>query len=342
MRFSHIPIPREHHPTAAAIASLSRRLGFQPNDEIQDWERYFADPDRIGEFLDLYSNGNLDTEEKYLLMDLVLASAIDAEGDTPKRLQWATIERTLIADYDIHRWTVWYWAGIDEETGIAYNDHRISRRMQVLLVQQFEAEQKHLGKQAAKPELPTDGPFSAFWQLHFPGHLPAGFCMRKSLHERWIRIHALPASKRYAETEAEREILLHRANALAQAVLGENEICWLVVSRADNDPIKNDEPALESFDFNPAFAWSEEEGFDPLENMVAHAAECQWNAGQFDHLLLRIAAFEEPITFWVSQTTRAIFSPYDGGFDIILPDSSRVAAFKADHKDWLPDNLIGL
>lgn len=342
MRFSHIPIPREHHPTAAAIASLSHQLGFQTNDEIQDWERHFADPGRIGEFLNLYSNGKLDAEEKYLLMDLILASAVHAEGDVPNQNQWATIEKTLKSDYDLHRWTVWYWADIDEQTGIAYNDHRISRRMQAILVHQFEAEQKRQGKDVAPPELPPDGPFSAFWQSYFPDHLPAGFCLRKSLNGRWVRFHALPESKRYAESDTEREILLHRANTLAEAVIGDNEICWLVVGRPDDDPINNGEPAFETFDFNPAFTWSEAEDFDPLENMVAHAAECQWNARRFDHLLLRVADFEEPILFWVSQTTRAIFSPYDGGFDIILPDPAQIAALKACHKDWLPDNLIGL
>tara|TARA_R110000850_G_scaffold273518_2_gene410076 strand:+ start:3013 stop:3438 length:426 start_codon:yes stop_codon:yes gene_type:complete len=132
--FHTFPVPPERHPTAEARASLNVHLEFDDDNQIQDWERYFADETRIAEFLDLYFSGPLDADQRSLLMDLIIASTAFAEDGQVTVEQWSMIETALLANADLHGRTVWEWADIDEETGISPNDFPISERMQDLWV----------------------------------------------------------------------------------------------------------------------------------------------------------------------------------------------------------------
>ena len=134
-----IDIPPERHPTAAACAALTKQLGFTDQDHIQDWERFFCDPNRIDEFLDLYQTGALDDDEKFLLMDLILASFADADIEVSSSPEWARCLHLLRTDRMLHAWTIWFWASIDEETGIPDNDFTISPLLQDLLLDLHQA-----------------------------------------------------------------------------------------------------------------------------------------------------------------------------------------------------------
>lgn len=58
---------------------------------------------------------------------------------------------------------------------------------------------------------------------------PVGHVLRSAIAERWLRIHSLPHSKRYAETEPEYDELLRRHNELALEVLGPRNPALLVL-----------------------------------------------------------------------------------------------------------------
>lgn len=132
--FSHIEVPNERHPTSAARASLSKRLGIVDDDEIQDWERHFADEARLDEFLTVYETSALDDDERYLLMDLILSSTAFADDEMISSKQWQKIEALLTANADLHLRTVWEWADIDPDTGQPDDSYQISPRMQQLLL----------------------------------------------------------------------------------------------------------------------------------------------------------------------------------------------------------------
>jgi hypothetical protein len=57
-----------------AIVRLTRRLCLKITDGGQDWPIEVADADRVAEFLDCYEQGALDAEERYHLMELIVAS----------------------------------------------------------------------------------------------------------------------------------------------------------------------------------------------------------------------------------------------------------------------------
>ena len=90
--------------------------------EIQDWERYFQDFSRLEQFVKSYEDADIDTEEKFLLMELILASATDSEVRFFETKLWQKIEELLKINSEIHAWSIWFWSCIDEESRITYND----------------------------------------------------------------------------------------------------------------------------------------------------------------------------------------------------------------------------
>src|SRR5215208_4167866 len=67
-----------------------------------------------------------------------------------------------------------------------------------------------------------------WWGEHFPGSAPVGFMLRQIYDERWLRIHSLPESKRYADTVGEYAELLRRHNQVATDALGDGSRCYLI------------------------------------------------------------------------------------------------------------------
>ncbi len=338
MNYAHIVIPEERHPTAVARSSLNQLLGFEDHDYIQDWERFFADDSRIGEFLSLYQERQSCDDEVFLLMDLILASAADADGSVPNETQWQTIETLLNDQYELHAWTIWYWADIDEDTGIPSNDFQISRRMQKLLQRKFdERDAAGLADTA-----PVQLSFLKFWNTHFEGHRPVGHHLRDSLHLRWVRFHSLPGSKRYAETDEEWAILFERHNRIADEVLGDGSRCWLVLCDDLEYSVRESLKHLERFDFERWFSWWENDELGEAVEWPVYAAETIWQAGQFNDLIRNVSVNGEPFLLLVSQTTHGIFAPYDGGIDLIQPSGRLASILKAKFPSWRPSNVQGL
>jgi hypothetical protein len=111
---SSCPRQREY-PTAAAIARLTEMLHLPPGG--QDWEIMVADAPRVGEFLDTYERQPLDDDERFTLMELIVASYDDLlrdGGDADGRL-WERPRRHLLGGFDLHGYTVQYWSLPDED-----------------------------------------------------------------------------------------------------------------------------------------------------------------------------------------------------------------------------------
>lgn len=69
-----------------------------------------------------------------------------------------------------------------------------------------------------RPEL------SALWQERWPLSPPLAHELKNLYPDRWVRFHSLPGSKRYAEDEAEYEILLHRHNTVLNELFAERRV----------------------------------------------------------------------------------------------------------------------
>lgn len=180
--------------------------------------------------------------------------------------------------------------------------------------------------------------FRAFWQSHFNDAPPLGFALRETLPERWVRFHSLPMSKRYPETDDEHRIVLDRANAIAQTVLGQQADCWLVQA-GDTGLGWPDE----AFAAREGWRLSDQGAFryDETEWPV-FAGKVAFAGGAFDELFLNVASDRAAPTLLMHSESGNVFAPYDGGIDIILANASEVSKLKADRAKWLSPRVDGL
>ena len=113
MRRPSIP-PR--YPTAAAHHRLAELLRLPEPPGGQDWEIELADPGRVGEFLDVYDTAELDDDERFTLMELIVASYDDLLefGGGDRSLHWPRVRDHLLRRFELHGHTVQYWALPDE------------------------------------------------------------------------------------------------------------------------------------------------------------------------------------------------------------------------------------
>jgi hypothetical protein len=184
----------------------------------------------------------------------------------------------------------------------------------------------------------TSESFHKNWAETFSNVIPVSHYFKHAFPERWARIHNMPESKRYAETDDESKLILFRQNQVISDVLGGNTRVLLV--SADFT-----EPIFKLYSFTPVdkidlHAIKPDEYEKDTVCLLA-VAEIEWQSGKHDALLKAIADWEVS-AFLVSFVPPLILAPYDGGMDIILKDTVSRDAVKAKYRDWLsarPDGL---
>jgi hypothetical protein len=176
----------------------------------------------------------------------------------------------------------------------------------------------------------TTQAFESEWNALHSGRQPIGPILRSDETLPWVRFHALPGSKRYAENETERAIILHRANTLGDTILGYSD-CWLVTLE---QPAGN-----RSWSLGGRIEYDVE---TPDEFIVPYyVQETIWRNGAFDDLLTAIAD-DDARYVWISRRDGSIFAPYDGGFDLFALSYLRIAELKVQWAGWLPHRPDGL
>lgn len=168
----------------------------------------------------------------------------------------------------------------------------------------------------------------AWWINHFADSPPVGFLLRQIYSERWFRIHSLPESKRYAETEEEYAEIFLRHNALATEALGQGSRCYRIQGFWV-EPEKGEKGwviALESEELKLCF-----EGIEMI-----------WNHSQYDTLIREIADGKTANVVFVSRESGRIYAPYDGGADLICCNEQECDEWKRAYRAWLSAHPEGL
>lgn len=181
-------------------------------------------------------------------------------------------------------------------------------------------------------------PFATEWRSSFGDVLPAGFLCRVALADRWLRVHSLPESKRYAETEAERAELLHRQNAAATYVLGEDADCQLVVTRFGENQAWSFE-ALQVDGRTPVHVLSAGDEDDELQFF---GLPVKWKTASFNELLLSVADDRTGPVLLADIQRRRIYAPYDGGADLFFASPKEAELARAHFQGWLSAREDGL
>lgn len=196
----------------------------------------------------------------------------------------------------------------------------------------------------------TKAEFNQFWASSYPNTIPIQHYLIHQYADRWFRIHSLPESKRYADTEMEWEILLSRHNQIITDLLGNHSNVLLVTGDYNyNSPedkhIVEEEPTFQAYTFtlldNIDLNSLSPDEHEPGVIYRPAFTETIWSINQHDALLKGLANWKL-IAFFVSFEHHLIVAPYDGGIDFILKDSQMRDAYKAKYHYWLSKLPSGL
>jgi hypothetical protein len=101
-----------------AIVRLTVALRLRVTEGGQDWPLEVADSDRIAEFLDFYEHESLDDQERYHLMELIVASLEEhLQGHQKDPVLIARFQRHFTNSFDAHSDTAEYFAGVGTTGG---------------------------------------------------------------------------------------------------------------------------------------------------------------------------------------------------------------------------------
>lgn len=101
--------------TPAARRSLSHRFGLPHDPFLQDWEWEVADPSRFGEFLGAYESGDLDEDERFALMEILIQCIEDIGlSSVESSPEWRSVADLLRAHAGLHASSVQYWSCLGE------------------------------------------------------------------------------------------------------------------------------------------------------------------------------------------------------------------------------------
>lgn len=186
--------------------------------------------------------------------------------------------------------------------------------------------------------------YERWFELPYRTAFPIAHLMRRAFPQQWLRIHALPESKRYAESDEERAIIHERYARFGTALLGQRAPCLIIrslyVIRTSDDDVCSGEDFLRDDVWLSGAPWSPiHRVFGPEgDAWDSWTAPATWDPDAFRALLRAIADDEVAHVAFVSQSTGAAFAPYDGGadgfsFDAVLLDrlAETFAAWRSNH-----------
>jgi hypothetical protein len=188
--------------------------------------------------------------------------------------------------------------------------------------------------------------FNKYWNANYPEANPIGHELKGIYPKRWFRIHSLPKSKRYAETEAEYQIILDRQNQLISDLVGENS--EIIIASGQYEMELTDEISTELSDYGKFEKcktielhkiYPEEYEEDFFYDVYFRPAI--WTRDSQNKLLKNIADDEFRAMF-ISIKENCILAPYDGGMDIIVESQEKRDELKVKYKDWLSTREDGM
>jgi hypothetical protein len=188
--------------------------------------------------------------------------------------------------------------------------------------------------------------FRTYWNKTYPDSYPIDFEFKTIFNNRWFRIHSLPDSKRYAENDVEYKIILSRQNRLISDLFQSDDF-FIVIGFYNYDlssPLTDDYFDLDKFQKIDTLALHKIRPEEYQEDEVfydIYMKPDKWESDKFNDLLTKIAD-DEIRAMFVNSTKNITVVPYDGGMDIILPDTKTRDDFRIKYKDWLSSREDGL
>jgi hypothetical protein len=188
--------------------------------------------------------------------------------------------------------------------------------------------------------------FNKYWELNYPESNPIGYKLRSYYPKRWLRMHSLPESKRYAESEEEYQIILNRQNELISKLIGENsdiiiatgQYEWETTDKLSTEIVEySDFDKVRTIDLHKMYP----KEYDENDFFGVYITSDVWRKNNKNELLKNIADDKFRAMF-VCPKRNCIVAPYDGGMDIIVDTQEKRDELKIKYKDWISEREDGM
>ena len=180
--------------------------------------------------------------------------------------------------------------------------------------------------------------FARAWHRSFGVTPPLGDRLRADFPERWTRFHALPGSKRYSESAAEKQIILDRANTLASDCFGNSDRVWVAAGYLKGSPL-NPNCIAKRMAMRASLEWADEaEEITDREEFEFYVVETKWEPSSFDVIFDEIAEDRDRAIIF-DAVTGTVLAPYDGGFDLVSLQPRIISELEKKHRSWMSDRL---
>ena len=193
--------------------------------------------------------------------------------------------------------------------------------------------------------LPAD--FVARWAAWYPDAPAVGFLLREAYGDRWLRIHSLPESKRYATSGWEYAELLRRHNAVADDLLGDGTPCAVLVFEACDVKWIDElgaragltDGALPQITSLPSALWNDADGV--AGPVCLFGGSVTWRRGTFDGFICAVA--DDRVAGLLVEFDRGrVYAPYDGGADLFFATEAERDVARERYRAWLSSHPGGL
>jgi hypothetical protein len=182
------------------------------------------------------------------------------------------------------------------------------------------------------------------WHQSFGDLPPDGPDLKWKLKDRWLRIHTLPYSKRYPETEAEYSEILHRHNKVLDLEVGRGNRFYLVVPGGDEmiDPVSPADIDVEGLSLE--FWRTTKKEVDEAETFYEHYffRESDWSSKSLDAVLRKVVDDELYGVILFCPSKKFLYHPYDGGADLIFETFVKRDAALIRYAGWFSPRADGL
>lgn len=173
---------------------------------------------------------------------------------------------------------------------------------------------------------------------------PVGYLLRTGLPSRWLRIHSLPGSKRYAETSSEYDELLQRHNEVADEVLEASTLVFFH-SLGDAVDFRKELGRLSwtaDFDLIRTAPMMFVDPSPDEDQYLVAGFPIRWLKHGWDQLIRDVADDRMSSVVFLNPSSGEAYAPYDGGADLILASPGRVTSLAARWSLWRSDRADGL
>lgn len=188
--------------------------------------------------------------------------------------------------------------------------------------------------------------FNTYWDAEYPEAFPINYELKRVYASRWFRIHSLPESKRYAESDAEYQIIFDRQNHLITDLIGEGTEIIISFGLYTDDVTNDNYKELTDFgEFNKVqtidLHKERPEEYEDKMYFDIYTKNDLWKSASKNEILKAIAD-DTLRAMFICPSKKCIISPYDGGVDIIVDSTEKRDQLKTKYKEWLSKREDGL